>query len=314
MNKRILVVGSINVDLVARVEKMPSPGETILGQELQTFCGGKGANQAVACARLGAPTMMIAKVGDDHFANYLLDNLSKAGVDCSRVENIAGSSGTALISITPNGENSIIVISGANAKLSPADLERYRQELGRSAIILAQLETPLQTVNHLAEIAESFHIPFMLDPAPAQPLDKRTLRAVTWFTPNENETRAFLRDATACVDSNSAPAIATQILQLGVRNVILKLGAKGVYMAGKDVPPRCVPGFPVKPIDSTAAGDAFNGAFAFALALCGMAPYEAAEFACAAAAISVTRPGAQTSMPTKSEVEEFLRTSLSHTN
>jgi len=306
MKKKIVVVGSINVDLVARVERLPALGETILGQELQTFCGGKGANQAVAAARLGAPVTMVAKLGDDHFGGYLRANLAEAGVDSTYVESVPGSSGTALISTTSAGDNSIIVIAGANGKLLPEDLERCNHELRHAAIILAQLESPLRTIERLAALAKSFDVPLMLDPAPAQPLAEQVLRAVTWFTPNESEIRSFLGDARLQVDSISAPGVAQKVLQLGVRNVILKLGARGVYMAGEDVTPLYVPGFHVDAIDSTAAGDAFNGAFAFGLAVKKMTPQKAAEFACAAAAISVTRHGAQTSMPRLGEVEEFL--------
>jgi ribokinase len=307
MKKRIVVVGSINLDLVARVERMPCLGETISGQDLQTFCGGKGANQAVAAARLGVPVTLIAKLGDDHFGGHLRANLAEAGVDSTYVESVAGPSGTALITATPNGENSIIVIPGANGKLHCDDLERCKDELRNAAIILVQLESPLRIVEHLASLAKSFDVPLMLDPAPAQPLEERVLCAVTWFTPNESETRTFLGDARLQVDSISAPKVAERILRMGVRNVILKLGAKGVYMAGKDVTPLYVPGFQVDAVDTTAAGDTFNGAFASGLAIRKMTPQNAAEFACAAAAISVTRHGAQTSMPKLAEVEEFLR-------
>ena len=307
MKKRIVVVGSINLDLVARVERMPCLGETISGQDLQTFSGGKGANQAVAAARLGAPVTMIAKLGDDHFGGHLRANLAEAGVDSTYVESVAGPSGTALITTIPNGENSIIVIPGANGKLHPEDLERCQDELRNAAIILAQLESPMPTVERLAGLAKSFDVPLMLNPAPAQPLAEQILRAVTWFTPNESETRTFVGDAQLQVDSNSAPGVAEKVLRLGVRNVVLKLGAKGVYLAGKDVTPLYVPGFHVDAVDSTAAGDTFNGAFAFGLAVRKTTPQKAAEFACAAAAISVTRHGAQTSMPKLAEVEEFLR-------
>ena len=234
MKKRIVVVGSINLDLVASVERMPTLGETISGREFHTFCGGKGANQAVAAARLGAPVAMVARLGNDHFGSYLRSNLADAGVDTAYVESVRGSSGTALIATTPKGENLIIVIPGANGKLLPDDLEACKDELRNAAIILAQLESPLPTVEHLVGLAKSFGVPLMLDPAPAQPLQEQVLRAVTWFTPNESETRSFLGDAQLQVDSASAPKVAEMVLQLGVRNVILKLGAKGVYMAGQE--------------------------------------------------------------------------------
>ena len=312
MKKSIVVVGSINIDLVARVERIPARGETILGQELQTLCGGKGANQAVAAARLGAPTTMIGKVGNDHFGRYLIENLIRVGVDSTHVETVPGSSGTALISATPAGENSIIVIPGANSHLLPEDLDQHKDELRSASMILAQLESPLETVEHLAALAESCGVPLVLDPAPARPLGDEILRAVTWFTPNETETCAFLRELGATeINARSAPAVAKDILQLGVRNVILKLGAKGVFIAGRDVAEQYIPGFSVEAVDSTGAGDAFNGAFAFAVAIERRNPREAAEYACAAAAVSVTRQGAQAAMAARAEVEEFLHQNAS---
>jgi ribokinase len=190
--------------------------------------------------------------------------------------------------------------------LLPADIERHRGEIEQSAIVLGQLEIPRETTKYLAQVVQGAGIPFLLDPAPADALSEEFLRSVTWLTPNETEAQLLLEAHFPGFSARSAPESADRLLQLGVKNVILKLGARGVYMAGEDVESTYVDAFPVRVVDTTAAGDAFNGAFAYALAQKEMAPREAAGFACAVAALSVTRPGAQTSMPTLSECEAFL--------
>jgi ribokinase len=177
-------------------------------------------------------------------------------------------------------------------------------------VILAQLEIPLETVERLGRLAAQLHIPFVLDPAPAQTLSTTLLETVTWLTPNESETRSILKDlghpiTEDTIDDDALSIVASQILATGVRNIILKLGARGIYLAGEDVPTSLIPTYPVQAIDSTAAGDAFNGGFAYALTQ-GMKPLDAARFGCAVAAVSVTRVGAQPSMPRLSEVEELL--------
>jgi len=192
MQSSIVVVGSLNLDLVARVARLPSPGETITGEDFNTFCGGKGANQAVALARLGAPVKMIGKLGSDSFAAQLRDGLEEAGVDSSCVESVPGSSGTALITTSANGENSIVVIPGANGTLTPEDIERHREVIEQASIVLAQLEIPHKTTEYLGRLVGSTGIPFLLDPAPAYPLPRNLLENVTWFTPNETETELLL--------------------------------------------------------------------------------------------------------------------------
>jgi ribokinase len=306
MQRPIVVVGSLNLDLVARINRHPAIGETITGVGFNTYCGGKGANQAVALARLSAPVKMIGKLGSDAFAAQLRQGIESAGVDASCVESVPGASGTALILSSTNGDNSIVVIPGANAMLLPEDIERHRQQIEGACMVLGQLEIPNQTTECLGRLVRSAGIPFLLDPSPAYQLSPEVLQSVTWLTPNETEARCLLGIGPEGLSAISVQESAERLLDLGVRNVILKRGNKGVYMVGKDVEPAFIDTVAVQAVDTTAAGDAFNGAFAFAFAHKGMAPREAAEFACAAAALSVTRAGAQTSMPTIAECEAFM--------
>ncbi|MDE1155369.1 MAG: ribokinase [Acidobacteriaceae bacterium] len=302
---KIVVVGSLNLDLVASVPRMPAEGETMLGGNFATYPGGKGANQAVAAARLGGSVSMVGRLGQDGFAQQLREALGAAQVDMHAVLEVAGASGTAVILVTPQGHNSIVVIPGANHGLTPEALEIHRALLRDASVLLAQLEVPLETVERLGALAAEFGIPFVLDPAPAQALSPAILRTVTWLTPNETETAILLRHLGVEDAASGAEAAAEKLLASGVRNVILKLGEKGVYLAGADVRPQFVKPFRVQAVDSTAAGDAFNGGFAYAL-MQGMEPVEAARFACAVAAVSVTRAGAQPSMPVLSEVLALL--------
>jgi ribokinase len=300
VKKKLLVVGSINIDLVASANRLPAPGETILGSSFDVFNGGKGANQAVAIAKLGAPVDMIGSLGTDLFAERLLSGLKTAGVDTHAVQMVAGPCGVAHISRADNGENSIIVIPGANHLVSAAFIDSHLDAVQRASMILVQLETPLDAVIRLAEQAWEAKTPLMLDPAPARPLPEVLLKRTTWLTPNETEAQMLLGRV------NLDPAEAAQkLLATGVRNVALKLGAQGVYLAGRDCSGQQIPAFKVKAVDTTAAGDCFNAAFAVALTG-GKPPAEAARYASAAAAISVTRAGAQPSLPTSAEVEAFL--------
>jgi ribokinase len=310
--KKIVVVGSINLDLVASVAQMPMVGETIAGQQFATYSGGKGANQAVCAARLGGNVSMVGRLGQDSFAVELKKHLQADGVETDCVENVEGPSGTAIILVSSDGSNSIIVIAGANASLRPADLSQYEELFQDASIILAQLEIALDTVEEIGRIAERLKVPFLLDPAPAVPLSQSLLRTVTWLTPNESESRILLRSlghSIAETEAQIPPDQAAQcLLDAGVRNVILKLGSQGFYIAGQDIEPVHVPSFQVEAIDTTAAGDAFNGGFAFALTQGGLDPLSAARFANAVAAVSVTKVGAQNSMPQLWEVEELLGT------
>lgn len=305
--KPIVVVGSINIDLVIKAQRIPSPGETLLGGSFQMHHGGKGANQAVAVARLGYPVHMVGRVGDDAFAQQLLEGLRAAGVDHSAVASTPGSSGVAVILVAASGENSIVVDSGANALVTPADLDAHIDLIRSAAMVLSQLEVPLETVVHLAAICEREGVPLMLDPAPARTdLPAELLRHVTWFTPNETEAAVYAHAPAGAADAaTDNAATARAILDQGISGVVLKLGSRGAYLATSKGPTHPIAAFPVNAIDTTAAGDCFNGAFAVAL-LSGSTPEESARFAAAAAAISVTRAGAQPSMPTLAEVQALL--------
>jgi ribokinase len=299
----ILVVGSINLDLVSTVDRIPTPGETLLGSSFATIPGGKGANQAVAAARLGAKVHIMGRVGTDSFGELLRNALIAEGIDTSTVATVEGPSGVAAIMVAADGNNSIVVTPAANATLQSADIAAARAEIRKASIVLAQLETPLETVAALAKECSDAKIPFILDPAPAQALPLDLLRCVTWLTPNESETRTLLGRTTAMTEAKAAE----RLLALGARNVILKLGPRGAYLAGADVPtPVLVPSPDLRAVDTTAAGDCFNGAFAVALTE-GRTPVDAVRFACAAAALSITRSGAQTGMPHRSDVDALLQ-------
>jgi ribokinase len=301
--KPIVVVGSINADLVAKVERIPHSGETVLGTDFQIYPGGKGANQAVAVARLGYPVFMIGKLGSDAFGPQLLASMSEAGVDVSAVETVEGASGVALIEVGPHGENSIVVAPGANAKLSPDDIDAKIEIISEAGMVLVQLEIPLETVAHLTAICARVNVPVILDPAPAQKLPPDVLRAVTWFTPNETEAEFYIGNGAAKQDDFRKRRDA--LFARGIQGVVLKQGSRGVYLSTRGGMEASLAAFPVTAIDTTAAGDAFNGAFATGLLL-GKGPAESARFAAAAAAISVTRPGAQSSMASRRETEELL--------
>jgi ribokinase len=305
MSKRIVVVGSINLDLVAATQRIPNAGETIAGLSFRTFPGGKGANQAVAAARLGGAVSMVGKIGEDAFGVQLRESLEESNVNTEAVEVAPGSSGVALITIDPKGENAITVVAGANARLSPADIDSNISLIRSAGILLTQLEIPLETVEHLAAIAGQKRIPLLLDPAPARLLPPSLLKSVDWLTPNETETCILLGRGPQELSENLIEDAAKALLNSGCRNVILKLGDRGCYVALSDGTRKLLPAYAVKAVDTTAAGDAFNGAFAVAL-MNGLEPLESASWASAVAAISVTRPGAQASMPTASEVDRFL--------
>ncbi|HEY7825826.1 MAG TPA: ribokinase [Candidatus Acidoferrales bacterium] len=307
MRKPIVVVGSINLDLVATGERVPLPGETLTGRDFATFHGGKGANQAVAAARLGWPVSMIGKVGDDSFGAELKSALRQAGVDVRAVKTEKGSSGVALINIGADAQNSIVVVPGANGKVLPRDIAKNAALLRRAGMILAQLEIPLATVETLAVFAHRHAIPLMLDPAPARSLPPGLLQNVAWITPNESETRVLCGlDSREPVNSATAARCADLLLASGPKNVAIKMGEQGVYIATADEQRQMLPAFVVKAVDSVAAGDAFNAGFAVSL-LAGKQPLEAARYASAVAAISVTRRGAQPSMPTAREVARFMK-------
>jgi ribokinase len=303
--KPIVVVGSINLDLVVSASRIPHAGETIIGTSFNTFYGGKGANQAVAAAKLGHPVSMIGNVGDDTFGQQLRAALAQSGVDTNFVATVPGPSGVAFITIGECGENNIVVVPGANRLLLPQQLEKATPVLQHAALVLTQLEIPFETVEYLATLTEKLDVPLVLDPAPARELPNALLRRVMWLTPNETEAQSLLKAQIASDDPHSDFATADRLLALDPGNVLLKLGARGCVIAQPGQPKERVPAFHVDAVDTTAAGDAFNAAFAVALVR-GETVSHSAIFASAAAAISVTRPGAQPSMPTATEVNEFL--------
>jgi len=308
VQKPIIVVGSINLDLVARADHLPQPGETVIGTSFNTFHGGKGANQAVAVARLGYPVSMIGNIGNDGFGPQLLEAMRDAGVDTTFVSTVPGSSGVALITTGRHGENSIVVVPGANGLLTPQLVEKASAALQGAGFLLAQLEIPLETVEYLAMFAARHGVPLMLDPAPARELPAALLRNVTWITPNETEAAALLKAKINTEDDAAIFAAVDQLSALGAENVLLKLGPRGCAIADGRQPkqPVRIPAFQVTAVDTTAAGDAFNAAFAVGL-LRGHTAMQSAVFASAVAAVSVTRAGAQPSFPTAIEVVEFLQ-------
>ncbi len=302
LKKSIVVVGSINLDLVAVAARIPSVGETVIGTDFQIHPGGKGANQAVAVARLGYPVQMIGRVGDDVFGGQLRAHLESSGVGTAGVLPSSGASGVALIVVSAKGENSIVVAPGANARLTPKDLEANLPLIKEAGLVLTQLEIPPETIERLAEICAHEKVPLILDPAPARELPRSVLEAAAWFTPNETEA-AFYAKSNSAQDPGT---VADALFDRGCRGVVLKMGSRGAYLASGRGESESVPAFPVNAVDSTAAGDAFNGGFAVGL-MHGKSTRESAIFAAAVAAISVTRVGAQPSMPTLKEVDVFLQ-------
>lgn len=301
------MVGSVNVDFVVRAPRLPVEGETVSRARFETFVGGKGGNQAVATARLGVPTSMVAKVGDDNFGERLRRSLRAAGVDVRSVKTAHRvHSGTAFVITEPDGQNQIVVAPGANTTLSVADVERAASQIRSAAMVLAQLEVPPAPVARLAKLAARHGVPLILDPAPARPLPQSLLRRVTVLTPNEAEACVLCACKPGRLDLSFAKRLAGRLLARGPQAVILKLGERGAVLARRNNRPLHLPAFRVKAVDTTAAGDAFNGGLAVAL-LAGKSLEEATRFACAAGALAVTRPGAQPSIPTRAALNAFLR-------
>jgi ribokinase len=297
---RILVVGSSNTDMIIKLDRIPQPGETILGGEFVIAAGGKGANQAVAAARAGGNVIFIARLGSDIFgenaiAGFLQDGIRTDYIVCDKT----APSGVAMIFVAKDGENSIAVASGANGRLSPADVKRARAAFAGASAVVVQLETPLETVETAAVMAAKAGVPIILNPAPARALPVRLLKRVSILTPNETE--ASLLTGITVKDERSAAQAAKKLRASGVAIVILTLGSRGAFVATESIS-RLVPGFRVTAVDTTAAGDVFNGALAVGLGE-GGSLLEAVRFANAAAAISVTRLGAQPSAPERKEIQ-----------
>jgi ribokinase len=304
MNNSITVIGSSNTDMVIQLDRIPRPGETIIGGEFVSTAGGKGANQAVAAARAGGKVAFVARLGADMFGDRALQNLKCEGIDVTQVSRDSRApSGVALIFVARNGENSIAVASGANAKLSPADVHRARDVIKSSSLLVMQLETPLATVEAAARLARKHSVRVILNPAPAVPLPQALLRNVSILTPNETE--AELLTGIRVNSRKAATRAAAELHSRGVETVIITLGERGAFVSGEGLM-ATLPGFRVKAVDTTAAGDIFNGALAVALSE-RLPLLQSVNFANAAAAISVTRLGAQPSVPHRSEIDRFLR-------
>jgi len=308
MTPTLVVLGSLNMDFVVSVERLPVAGETVLGRDFQMIPGGKGANQACAAARLGGghiQVRMVGRVGYDLFGDHLKASLSAVGVDVTAVHATrAQPTGVALIWVDRTGQNSIVVAAGANHAIQAAEMESFRRSFHQARFALFQLETPLAAVQAGLRLARQEGAATMLDPAPAQPLARDLLEAVDILTPNETEALGLLGQPPGRVSIVEARELAGRLLALGPRSVVLKLADKGCYY---DDGRRQIhqPAFPVTVRDATAAGDTFNAALAVALAE-DQPIQQALRFANAAAAISVTRLGAQASVPTRQEVEAFL--------
>jgi ribokinase len=313
MTPGLVVVGSLNMDFVVRVEHLPAPGETVLGREFQMIPGGKGANQACAAGRLGAGavlTRMVGRVGYDVFADHLKASLAAAGVDVSAVHATRSQpTGVALIWVDQAGQNSIVVASGANHALAASEINGCRQSFHGASLALFQLETPLDTVAAALALARQEGVRTVLDPAPARPLPPDLLERVDILTPNESEACILLGRPVSRVTPAEAPALGADLLRLGPGAVILKLGEQGCFYFDPGQAFHS-PAFPVTPVDTTAAGDTFNAGLAVALAE-GKDLAGALRFANAAAALSVTRLGAQASIPSRAEVEAFLAATAS---
>lgn len=299
----IVVVGSSNTDMVITAPRIPSRGETILGGAFVEAAGGKGANQAVAAARLGANVTFVARLGADTLGAAAITHYQREGIDTSYiVQDEDARSGVAVIIVDASGENAIAVASGANMRLAPEDVERAAAAIRRADLVMLQLEIPYESIQYTVNMAADAGVPILLNPAPARPLDAGLLRKVRYLTPNKVEAEALT--GLRVSDDTTADRAARALLALGVETVIVTRGAEGVSWAneagcGHVASPR------VQAVDTTAAGDAFNGGLAVAVAR-GMRLPEALRFACQVGALAVTRLGAQPSLPTLHDVENQL--------
>lgn len=303
--RRIFVVGSANMDLVLRVPRFPHAGETLAGSDLNLFSGGKGSNQACAAARLGGQVSFIGCVGHDAFGAQLMQSLQDAGVDVSRVKKSMRATGCASIYVAPDGENSIVLSPGANADLDTGQVRAALEDLTADDFVLLQLEVPFETVQCALERAKAAGATSILDPAPGRQIDSTTLGLVSILTPNQTEAKLLLgRDSRANTEEWELARMGEETLRLGPKWVIFKLGENGCVVYSQNVR-ESLETYRVAAEDTTAAGDVFNGALAVALAE-GRPMVMAAQFANAAAALSVTRAGAQSSIPMRDELNEFI--------
>lgn len=304
----IVVVGSSNTDMVVKSDKIPHAGETVLGGEFVMVPGGKGANQAVCAAKLGADVKFVARTGDDVFGEASLANFRAVGIDTSFVVKDSNHpSGVALISVDQKGENAIVVAPGANYALSPADVDAARDAISKADAVVLQLEIPAETVAHTIELAKALGTKVVLNPAPIRPLDKELLSKVDVLVPNEYEAAELIGQGGGSV-TGDPEAAADALLAMGVKAVVITLGSRGVYVASGDIR-TYIEAMKVQAVDTTAAGDALTGALACALAE-GVDLVSAVKFASRVAAISVTRMGAQPSMPSREELEAIGKSTL----
>lgn len=298
---KVLVVGSINMDLVVRVPHSPRPGETVLGGDFETFPGGKGANQAVAAARMGGEVTMVGRVGSDNFGDTLIQGLVEDNIRTTYViKDTDTPTGIAMIAVAANGENLIVVASGANYKVTEADVTNARDIMRDTDLLLLQLECPMEVVTAAVGLAKAYDIPVVLNPAPAQPLSQSLLANVDILTPNETELMMLAGEDT--VDK-----AVEKVLSWGTKNLVVTLGANGARVVTEGVD-KHLPAHEITAVDTTAAGDAFNGALAVAYAE-GKTLLEAVEYGMAAGALAATRRGAQPSLPTRDAVENLIKSS-----
>ncbi len=299
-SKNILVIGSLNIDLVTRVPHLPQPGETIASRKFQKNPGGKGANQAVAAAKLGANVTMIGKVGTDEHGELLINSLRSAGVSTAGIRR-EGTTGMAFISVSDEGENHIVLVAGANNAVRRSDISAMRGLIEESDMIVMQLEIPLEVVKHALELAVGLGKNVILNPAPARDLPAEMLRHVYVLIPNETELQ-ILSGMPTSTEQEIVDA-ARHLNSLGTQRVIVTMGDRGSFLISETLHTH-IPAYPVRAVDTTAAGDAYVAAFAVGKTQ-GMSDVEAAKFASKVAAITVTREGAQPSLPTRDDVQRY---------
>lgn len=303
MKNKVVVVGSYNTDLTIKTDRLPHPGETIIGGRFSESGGGKGANQAVAAARAGANVSFIAKVGNDVLGKEGIDRLNQEGINIKYVFfDHEFPTGVAFIVVDKNGENSIVVASGANSKLGTVDIETAENEILSADVVLLQLESPIKTIETVVNKCYDRGIIVILNPAPAQSLSDDILKKINVITPNRVE--AEMLTGIKVTDEESLRSITMKFFDFGIKNVLVTLGSKGIYAGLPDMM-EFIPSFKVQSIDSTGAGDVFNGSLAAFLAE-GMPIKKAVKMANASASISVTRMGAQNCAPNRREIEKFI--------
>lgn len=306
MSSDIVVIGSLNMDMVVQVDRRPERGETLLGTHFFMSPGGKGANQAYAAGKLGASVALIGLVGDDMFADQLLANLQQAGVDTSLIGRVSDeATGVAFITVDKDGDNSIVVAPGANSRVTPEFIRKHEEAISKAKMVMVQLEVPLESIVEAVTLADKHGVPVILDPAPAGPLPDELLAKVKYIVPNESEISQLT--GTLVSDIRTAKTASVELLRKGVDTVFSKLGGQGVVVTNANRAFN-IPGYQVKAVDTTAAGDAFAGALATAL-VGGKDLWAAAQFANAVGALAVTRSGAQSAMPDLAETEQFIKES-----